>query len=306
MIGTTLGDIRDHIEALASEEGEYSLVCSRYGDRPVPAAGLQFESRPTARAAAQATEQYRAALRRYDPQLPHYDVIVCQNRRRDDVVTETSQQSSDSNDWSLSEPILDKRRSERRELVEFCHRIAATVFETLSDGGYDGVETAVMDTYLELAETVPDPDDLCLCLLESMAAELDTRLAPTEQRDVLSGAACRLTPPALPAGEESVEATLTHLQHLGLLGDYTYSPRSGERNDGTQPVVISLSGYALAPHDGRLPTLPIVVELYRRRFEWRPATIRVVDVDGGWRLQFAPARETGPDGVASAPINSEV
>ncbi|OTF03388.1 hypothetical protein [Halorubrum sp. SD612] len=78
MIGTTLREIADHIESLAAADGEFSLVCARYGDRPVPAAGLRFDSRETARAAARATEQYRDALRRYDPELPFYDVVVRQ------------------------------------------------------------------------------------------------------------------------------------------------------------------------------------------------------------------------------------
>ncbi len=78
MARPTLVDIRDRIHALASESGEFSLVCARYGDRPVPAAELRFDSRATARVAARETERYRAALRRYDPQLPYYDVIVRQ------------------------------------------------------------------------------------------------------------------------------------------------------------------------------------------------------------------------------------
>ena len=41
MIGTTLTEIRDHIESLASDDGEYYLVCARYGDRPVPASDLR-------------------------------------------------------------------------------------------------------------------------------------------------------------------------------------------------------------------------------------------------------------------------
>lgn len=45
MNGTTLGDIRTHIEELASETGDYYLVCVRSGERPVPASGLRFESR---------------------------------------------------------------------------------------------------------------------------------------------------------------------------------------------------------------------------------------------------------------------
>jgi hypothetical protein len=304
MIGTTLGDIRDHIEALASEGGEYSLVCSRYGDRPVPATGLQFESRPTARAAAQATEQYRAALRRYDPQLPYYDVIVCQDRRRHGVVDQTGQRSSDTDadDCSRSEPVLEKEGlgPERRELVEFCHRIVATVFEMLSQGEYDTVETAVMDTYLELAETVSDPDDLCLCLLESMAVELDTRLDPSEQRNVLSGAAARLPTP--PADEELIEATLTHLHGLGVLGSYTRSPWSTALDDGTRSVVVHVSEYAFSPRNGRLPVLPIVLDLYRRPLDWPPSAVYVVDAGESWRIRLVLAHEAEPERLASVPI----
>jgi len=70
--------LRRRIEALASERGEYYLVCSRYGDRPVPADGCRFESRAVARRAARLTEEYRSALRRYDPALPQYDIVVRQ------------------------------------------------------------------------------------------------------------------------------------------------------------------------------------------------------------------------------------
>ena len=73
-----LVELRTRVEALASPTGEYVLRCRRLGDRPVPAAGLRFESRPAARVAARITEQYRAALRRYDPTLPRYDVVVHQ------------------------------------------------------------------------------------------------------------------------------------------------------------------------------------------------------------------------------------
>ena len=82
MVGPTLVDIREHVETLASDDGDYYIVCGRTGDRPVPAAGLRFDERGTARSAARATEQYRAALRRYDPKVPRYDVIVCQRYER--------------------------------------------------------------------------------------------------------------------------------------------------------------------------------------------------------------------------------
>ena len=70
--------LRERIEALATERGEFYLVCGRYGDRPVPAADCRFESRSVAREAARLTEEYRAVLRGYDPQLPRYDIVVSQ------------------------------------------------------------------------------------------------------------------------------------------------------------------------------------------------------------------------------------
>ncbi len=78
MTGEKLCPLRRRIEALASERGEYYLVCSRYGDRPVPADGCRFESRAVARRAARLTEEYRSALRQYDPALPQYDIVVRQ------------------------------------------------------------------------------------------------------------------------------------------------------------------------------------------------------------------------------------
>ncbi|KKF39105.1 hypothetical protein FK85_31240, partial [Halorubrum saccharovorum] len=227
MIGTTLLEISDHIESLASETGEYSLVCARYGDRPVPAAGLRFESRAVARAAARATEQYRDALRRYDPRLPYYDVIVRQEFLDDHSATEPDADAGDrdkahdvrrfsaaeATDWSLSDPAVagaegaggrdgrdgsvppsDRDDDRGRDRVEFCHEAAAALFEALSAGGHDDAESAVMDAYFDLAERVSDPDDLCLCLLEAMAETLHRRLTPDEQASVLSAAAAGVSP----------------------------------------------------------------------------------------------------------------
>ncbi|MFB6227454.1 MAG: hypothetical protein ABEH88_02535, partial [Halobacteriales archaeon] len=208
MIGTTLNDIHARIEELASETGEYYLTCARYGDRPVPASNLWFESRATARVAARATEQYRDALRRYDPRLPHYDIVVSQETQplvaTDDRNDRRPMDDSDPEAWTLTEPVLDSASARRgagtsaspghRGRIEFCHRVAAAVFETLSNAGYDSVETAVMDAYFDLAEAVTDPDGLCLCLLEGMSAELNEGLMPDEQAEVLAGAAARLEP----------------------------------------------------------------------------------------------------------------
>jgi hypothetical protein len=309
MIGTTLEDIRDHIETLASERGEYYLVCSRYGDRPVPAAALRFEDRSAARAAARATEQYRAALRQYDPQLPYYDVIACEdtdaqmNEIRPTTALNEGERQFSNKKWTLSEPVVTGETVEPRRLIEFCHQVAAAVFETLSEGGYDTVETAVMDTYFELAETVEDPDDLCLCLLESMAAMLETHLESAEQAALLSGAADRLDP--LPECNEPIEATFRRLQRHGLVESYTLSPWSASPT-GARSIVVHLPEYVLSPRSGRLAVFPIIVDFVRHGLQQLPSAVRAATTGDGWRLTFVLAAGTEPDGLASAPIHSPV
>jgi len=307
VVGTTLLEIRAHVEALAGDEGEYYVVCGRTGDRPVPVAGRRFEDRAAARSAARATERYRTALRRYDPQVPYYDLIVCQDTaprtpaggRRSGPSTAGRGRSEPGPDGESSAPA-------RREPVEFCHGVAAAVLETLSEAGYDAVETAVMDAYLDLAETVADPDDLCLCLLESVASELDRRLTPAEQADVLADAATRLPPPSLDPTKRPLTGTLSALEERGLLGRHTRSPWSVGLADGTRSVVARLWEYALSPLDGSLPVLPITVELTRRGSDRAPTSVRVVDVDEGWRLTLVAARGAEPSGLLSAPIDSGV
>lgn len=308
MVGTTLVEIRAHVETLASEDGEYLVRCGRTGHRPVPVSELRFDDRTTAQDAARAAEQYRATLRRYDPQVPRYDLIVCQNgdpprRTPESGECPCSAPSPEATSLrTLSTPVVNARapETERRRLVEFCHSTAAAVFETLSEGGYGGVESAVMDAYFELAETVPDPDDLCLCLLESVAMELDDRLSPDEQAEVLAGAADRLSTAGATA--RPVPTALSTLEDRGLLGGYTRSPWSVELDEGVRSTVVGLSEYALTPRDGRLPVLPIVLELYRHRPDWRPASLRVASADDEWRLDLVLAREADPTGLASAPI----
>jgi len=306
MVGTTLVDIRDHIETLAGETGEYYLLCARYGDRPVPAAGLRFESRATARAAAQATEQYRAALRRYDPQLPYSDVIVCQDIGPLASNSRATDHTRDTDEWILSDPVLDSPRSTRpqQNLVEFCHRVAGAVFETLSESGYDGVESAVMDAYFELAEAVGDPDELCLCLLESMASELDERLSPAAQADVLADAAARLEP--TDDDTNSLDASLDTLEQRGVIESYTRSPYSVDLDGGAGAVVVQISGYALSARNDRLPVLPLALELCRYHTDHPPQSIQVTAVDAGWQLTFVLADMGDQNGLVSAPIDEGV
>ncbi|WP_227357449.1 DUF7551 domain-containing protein [Haladaptatus salinisoli] len=306
MVGTTLRKIREHIETLASADGEYYLICGRTGERPIPAAEKRFDGRATAQSAARATEQYRAALRQYDPQLPYYDVIACQVTDSPTSNNCPMNHSRDDNDWTLTDPVLNTavHNPSSQDLIEFCHHVTAAVFETLSDTGYDTVETAVMDTYFDLAETIANPDHLCLCLLESMSTELDTRLTPTEQADILAQASARLG--SHDATDKSLTASLTLLQERGLLGSYTRSPWSIDLDAGARSVVVKISDYALSPQYGRLPVLPFVLDLYRRQPDWPPSSLQVVDNGGDWKVTLVHAREAEPTGLVSAPIHSKV
>ena len=128
MVGPTLVDIREHVETLASDDGEYYIVCGRTGDRPVPVDGLRFDGRGVARNAARATEQYRSTLRRYDPQVPYCDLIVCQRASRHTAPTRSGDRTTAALRDVLFRSTPDCGGPERRILVEFCHRIAGAVF----------------------------------------------------------------------------------------------------------------------------------------------------------------------------------
>jgi hypothetical protein len=287
----------------------------------VPTSGLRFGSRAVARTAARAAEQYRTALRRYDPAVPHYDLIACQDAlgatggSRSGAGGGAAEGAgfgagcgSGSGGTAGDEP---GRAADRgglgsppadgdRRLVEFCHGVAAATFEALSAAGHGDVETAVMDAYFDLAERVGDPDGLCLRLLESMAVELDARLAPTEQAALVARAADRLGDPA--DDDDPVTATFDRLSRLGLVGDYGRPRRSVDLDADTRSVVVGLSGYALSPQEDRLPVLPVVVELSRRRLDWSSPTLRAVETADGWRVALELAADGEPDGLLSAPI----
>jgi len=305
MVGPTLIDIRDHIDGLATEDGQYYVRCGRTGDRPVPAASNRFPDRATARAAARATEQYRSALRRYDPQVPYYDLIVCEETSRDATVTQPRESQTETPQHRLSEPVItDSTTPERRDLVEFCHRVAGAVFETLSEAGYDGVESAVMDAYFEHAETVDDPGELCLCLLDSMAGELHGRLSPADQAELLADAAARLKPPI--DETNPLDATLDTLEQRGVIESYTRSPYSVDLDGGAGAVVVQISGYALSTRNDRLPVLPVTLELCRHQTDHPPKSIQVTAVDAGWQLTFVLADMGDQNGLVSAPIDGGV
>lgn len=78
----TLVALRKRVAELASDEGEFSLVCGRTGERPVPIAGKRFDDRADAREAIRVAELYRLTLRQYDPQVPYHDLIARQATER--------------------------------------------------------------------------------------------------------------------------------------------------------------------------------------------------------------------------------
>jgi hypothetical protein len=161
-----------------------------------------------------------------------------------------------------------------------------------------------MDAYFEHAETVGDPDELCLCLLESMASELDERLSTANQANALADAAARLESPS--DDDNPLDATLAALEQRGFIESYTRSPYSVDIDGGAGSVVVQVSGYALSARNERLPVLPVTLELCRRHKGRLPQSIQVIAVDGGWQLTFGLSDTVDQNGLVSAPIDSEV
>ncbi|QCC49051.1 DUF7551 domain-containing protein [Halobellus limi] len=307
MIGTTLQDIRDRLADLASETGEYYLVCARYGDRPVPASGLRFDSRRTARVAARMTEQYRAALRRYDPRLPYHEVVVYQDCPPGETARPRERghsrcRADHPGTWTLSEPAVPRQTASDRRLVEFCHRVAASVFEALSVRGHERVESAVMDAYLEFAERRSTPDGLCLCLLECMAGEIATGLPPTDQAAVLSEAAARLDSDADARWGSELDPADAALSRLRAVGIVENTRHVGPDDPDATAHRIELADYALSRHADRLPLLPVLVELHRYGREWLPVSAAATGPKREWRIELVPAAEAIATGDREASI----
>ena len=300
---TTLGEIREYVEELGRSEGAYALVCGRTGESPVPASGLRFESRAVARAAASAVEQYRETLRRYDPRVPRYDIIVCERHESmtwSDLGREESRWTREPEAVPPSDTPVFETGEDADELVEFCHGVAATVFETLAEHEYPALRSGIMEAYFELAQRHSTADRLCLRLIERMATALAEELPPQNQVTLLSAVATKLDtragtrgdgntggePTSLTTGGEPtpLEAVLAELRTVGLLGTYECRRRPGYVETGPATNSVTLDGYVLSPCEGRLPLLPILVELYRRRDIWLP--VSTCSTDDGWRVEF--------------------
>lgn len=299
MVGATLSDIRQYIESVACEAGEYTLLCARTGQRPVPAAGLTFETRPTARAAARATEQYRATLRRYDPHLPFYDVIVHQRS--------APSRSGDGRGCPAPEGAADApTRAAESSLIEFCHTVAGAVFEAVADSPHEAVETAILDTYTAVAEPIDDPDALCLRLLDSMAAELDRELDRGEQLAIVRSAARRL--PARGSADDPLVASLEQLRSAALVQGYSVRPRTVDGGGQSRSWEVTIDEYALGRSADRVVTLPLVLGLLRGHPACDPAVStaeRVTDrTPARLRMQVTTAPDRSPDGLVSVAATS--
>lgn len=265
MVGRSLREMREHLDALSAPDGPYELVCARTGERPFPADGRRFDDRATAEEAAYVVEQYRTALREYDPRLARHDLIVHE--------TGASVTPAALDGWAAT--------------VEFCHDVAGATFEALSAGGFDGVERAVFDAYLAAAEDTPR-DALCLALLRCTAVELGDRLTPTEQASVLDDAVTRLPRVDGTLAADPLAGALARFRSLALVT--ASETRTWRDEPGGRHAAVTLTDYALDDADGprpSLPTLPLVVE-YRRRGGTLPAVTDATRPDGRtWELTLA-------------------
>lgn len=294
-----LAALRAHIESLASETGEYTLVCSRHGEQPVPAAGLRFPSRAVARSAAAATAQYRDRLREYDPSVPAYDIVVWQGYSTGGA-TESDDHPVDAT--APAPPVAPNPRDE--PLIRFCHGVAAAVFEALGECGHDEIETALMAAYGDHADIEPTADGLCLRLLERMSTMLAERLSHGEQAALLDTAAEKLPAVTDGAASADVDAVVGGLRTRQVVGQIHEAQWEQCRRTGTRTARVDVSSYAFTPHGGRLPTLPLVVAFYGAALEWRPAAISVAAAGDGWRFRIAPVGEARPAGLVRAAIDA--
>ncbi|QCC48384.1 DUF7551 domain-containing protein [Halobellus limi] len=278
MVGSTLRDISRHVDCLAAPGGPYAVVCGRTGCEPHPVSGLRFDDRDTAAEAAEATAEYRATLRQYDPQVPFYEPLVHDIEDGPGGVSSAAEADA------------------RLRYLSFCHDVAGATFEALSDTGLREVESAAMETYLTLAEVVDDRDDFCLTLLWSTMSELAYRASRRQRVTVVEDAARSLRCPdartAMRPGE-GVRATMSELERVGFVDGASVS--AGVDDD---VWILTFGDYALAERTGRLPTLPLSVALARRlpdtTFRFAAATPLG---DRRWRLRVEIG--DGPGGLVS-------
>ena len=73
----TIRQARERIEAVAVDHGDFGVACKDTGCSPAPVTDVTFETFEAAELACLSARAYRSALRRLDPSLPEYDLVVC-------------------------------------------------------------------------------------------------------------------------------------------------------------------------------------------------------------------------------------
>lgn len=71
-----LDRLREQIDELATDRGDFSVACAETDRRPAPLSGRRFPSADAARTAADRAREYRRRLRELDPGLPTYRLAV--------------------------------------------------------------------------------------------------------------------------------------------------------------------------------------------------------------------------------------
>ena len=175
-----------------------------------------------------------------------------------------------------------------------------------------------METYLTLAEVVSDEHDFCLTMLWSIMSEMDVRLSVPEQTTVVETAAeLSATAPT----SNPVEETLRTLESASFIEGYslrsvteeseTANSRDTECTDEASESEsdaaresasweLTFGDYALAERTGRLPTLPIAIDLLRRT---PSQSVRFFDgealSDSRWRLRLQTGEHCESAGLVS-------
>ncbi|KAB1188873.1 MULTISPECIES: hypothetical protein [Haloferax] len=288
MVGGTLRDIRAEIRSLSCPDGDFEVVCGRSGTAPSAVSGLTFPNRHAAGEAAELATEYRSVLRRYDPSAPYMDPLV----------HEVSEKPM--------KPLAVEPGERQTRYSSFCHDIAGLMFESLSELGHREVESAAMETYLTLAEIVDDHDDFCLTMVWSLMSEMDVRLSAKEQTAVVERAAAMCSMERTP---NPVGATLRTLESVSFIDGYSVRPLAVDDTDPDDPDsevrrwVVTFGDYALAERTGRIPTLPLAVDLLRRT---PSRSVQFIDgealSDSRWRLRLQISSEGDADGLVSVDV----
>lgn len=298
MSETTLREFHERIDRLAAEDGCYRITTTQTSVCPVPVATKRFADRRTAAHAVRVVENYYATLRHHDPGIPRFEFIVCETASPASEKDGHSRATQYAWDFTRRPPA--ETPAAHRLLIDFCREILETVFEVLSARGLDAIERGIVERYQQTSQPTGDQDELCLAFLRSVAVELDARLTPIEQSNVLRAASKLLSPPT--DRSDPLDAALSRLASMELMTGYSHAPSLGNTDGprGTRRTV--LPGYTLTIDSHRVVTLPITIEFFRRTPN---ATLSITQAklidDRKWRVVFRTATVDESTGLVSLP-----